>query len=302
MGFSSYNDLVTKYRAGNTYHSQIAKSVATGSLMTAGRWYTTWPWTGNPLTGDYTGSAKTATACNSDTQGAIQHGGDVTPSTKHLLRMCLTFIGASAPATVILYDRLMFYPAIPHSIGTRQDLTNVVTLPRYTTGQNVRAWLEVTTVPGASDGEIQTIPTGAGQGYTNQDGVNGRDFQYPSTSARVNLWGGSRAGSIPYTSSTANKNWLPYLPLQAGDTGMRLVQNVYMATTQTLGVSSLVLGRPLASMYIPWNNVTCEKNFVFDSPSLPKIEDGACLSFLVHLGNTPGATVSMSGDLEFVWG
>jgi hypothetical protein len=47
--------------------------------------------------------------------------------------------------------------------------------------------------------------------------------------------------------------------------------------------------------------LSVERNFMFETPSLPRIYDGAALYFLVGSGVATPANSAFSGHLDFVW-
>jgi hypothetical protein len=71
--------------------------------------------------------------------------------------------------------------------------------------------------------------------------------------------------------------------LAAGDSGIRSVQS-YTLATGTTGTASLLLCKPLATIPVLAVNTASERDLVYQLPSLPKVEDGACLGFLVQVG------------------
>jgi hypothetical protein len=108
---------------------------------------------------------------------------------------------------------------------------------------------------------------------------------------------------IPHSGQIANQNWNPFLPMQAGDLGVKSVEAVQFTSAHaSTGQCALVLGKELATLPLPAVNVFTERDFIFQVASLVQIYDGACLHFLVF---EPGALVASTpyyGDLEFAWG
>lgn len=292
MPFTSYDDLITKLSTGNRFSSPI-NQVSLATVGVAGTWYSMWQFTGHPSGGGYAGTALNAVACTDATTGAIPHGGNVSPSTKHLISMGLMSAAATAvPGLVILLDRLLYYPGINPVVTTSQALVNSVTLPRYTTGAGVRAWLEVTTAFTTGTG----VFTFGASGYTNQAGTTGRQH-----GVTVNTAASSALARIPHSGQAANNNWNPYLPLQAGDTGVRSVQSVQFTAAHAAGGAALVLGYELARLPLPAVNVYSERDFVFQLANLARIYDGACLQLMVY---EPGALVASTpyvGSVDVAW-
>lgn len=298
MGFTGYKDIVTKYRAGKRYYYPWQKASTT---FNGAGWRTMWPPGGNPQAGTYTGTALNAQQCIDTTVGAMQHGGDVSSLTKHLLRWNVVNTGSLSTnvMTLLLVDRLLYYPGINATITTNQAFTNGVTLPRYTDGKGVRAWIE----PQGNQPVGFATPavfTYGDNGYTSSDGTGGR--QHADT---VNMTGSATAADpfIPHTSAiTANRSWNPFLPMQNPDVGMKSVESVKLTTAYTTsGTLCLVLGKPLASLILPVTDVVSEKDFTFQSCCLERIYDGACLMVLAFVSGGSAAQV-LWGELEFAWG
>lgn len=293
MAIASLSDLISNATAGRRYLSVFQK-IAPNLAGTATVWNTMWQFKGVPNIGLYDGSDLNAVQCD-DAQGGIYHGGDVSPYTKHLTKVSIMASSSQVPPGVlILYDRLLYYPGLDPSVNTSQALTNSVTLPRYTSGLGVRAWLEVTSQLGGVAG-VFTYGT---SGYTNSDGTTGRQH-----GVTVALAASQVQDRIPHSGSTVNNNtWNPFLPMQVGDKGIRSVESIRFTTAPGSGEVALVLGFPLAVMPIPSQNVYCERDLVFQVPSLPRIYDGATLAFIFCPLNATSTNAYFVGDLEFIWG
>lgn len=295
MGFSSYDDLIAELSAGKRCRRSIVKSNL-ATVGVAGQWYSAWPWTGTPAAGVYTGTALNAQQCTeTGIVGGIPHGGNVSTDTKHLLKWGMMCAAAtSVPGTIMLLDRLLYYPGIDMVSTSNQALTNGVALPRYTDGVNVRAWLEITTAAGTGTG-VMTFGT---SGYTNSADATGRQH-----GVTVNTVASAAIARIPHSGLVANQSHNPFLPMQAGDLGVKSVQSIQWTSGHTsTGTCALVLGMELATIPIPAVNVYSERDFVFQIASMPRIYDDACLMMLVY---EPGALVASTpyyGDLEFGWG
>lgn len=295
MGFSSYADLLTKYNGGQRYLRPFIKSISVNGTG----WYTAWPQISDPVAGGYSGTSLNAQQTLETTAGAIDHGGNVSALTKHLLRWNHHWASINATHYVMLVDRLLYYPGISGTSTANQALVNGVTLPRYTGGIGVRAWLE------AQGNQpvgfvIPPVFTFGDSGYTNSAGATGRQH-----GVTVNCTASATAGApfIVHSSvSTANRQWNPFLPMQDPDIGVKSVESVKFTTAYTVsGTVALVLGKPLATLVLPQADICAEKDFVFQSGGLERIYDGACLMFLVYMsGGT--FTPIMTGELEFVWG
>ncbi len=144
--------------------------------------------------------------------------------------------------------------------------------------------------------------------------INATDFQYTSsvpTTGRVlgavtNYTVGGT--SIPpvgkiFHSGVAASNFAPYLPLQAGDVGVRRVTQYRLSTAYgSAQAGALIMCKPLATIPIVTAAVAGERSMVMQLPSLPRIYDGACLGLLFFPGAATTANTPIMGYLDFGWG
>jgi hypothetical protein len=127
----------------------------------------------------------------------------------------------AAPGALWLVDRLV---GVSQAITSTGDKTiNSSALDRYTSGEDVMCFLEISTLTATN------VPVISLSEYTNQDGT------------------GSRAGAaVTFPTNNVNVgNWIGPMPLQAGDSGIRSIQKINVATAPTAGVINVVLAKPL---------------------------------------------------------
>jgi hypothetical protein len=141
----------------------------------------------------------------------------------------------------------MFYPYIDLDNTDQQDLTNDVTLPRYTDGKGVRMLMMMQT-PGTSTATNITI------NYTNQDGVAKTITTAYRASGAIGVIG-------PNMISTSGGSAGPFFPLADGDRGVRSVQSVQLAAGVG-GFGVMLLAKPLFTMSANELSSTVEKNFL----------------------------------------
>jgi hypothetical protein len=217
----------------------------------------------------------------------------VSTDTKHILNLGVwTNAATGAPSVLMLVDLLGVYPRIDLNSSSAQTLTNTATLPRYTDGKGVRAFLSVSEAPGAT-------PANFTMSYTNPGSTSGRGL-----AATVALTVSAIAGHILH-SGTAAANFGPFLPLAAGDTGVKSVESVTLSAAMAAGsgaIGNLVLCKPLASIPITTAFQAAERDLLNQLPSLPKVEDGACLGFLLFTGAAVAANTQFQGYLDLGWG
>jgi hypothetical protein len=197
----------------------------------------------------------------------------------------MTSTATALPMPMMLCDYLLYYPFIDEGSTDEQALDNTATLPRYTDGAGVQVM--AVSVAGRTGGQSFSI------NYTNSDGVSGRVSQTViQNSVSVN-------GSI-VTSDRASANARgPFIPLQAGDTGVRSIESVTMNGAD-VGLFSLVLVKPLAQLSLRGIDAPVEVNYLTDFGQLPRIEDDAYLNFICCPSGSLAAT-ALHGDISVVW-
>lgn len=184
--------------------------------------------------------------------------------------------------------------------GTAIDISSAGTgthtmtwlLPRYTNGAGVQAifFNSNATALGAATPNLSL-------GYTNS-------AQVASRATPTTLPVGKTAASnshILYTGATGSGKYNYTVPLQSGDAGIAEVNTIQNATSYVSGEYSVALIRELARFPLSTLGLQIERNFLFESPSLPRIYDGAALYLLVGSGVATPANSAFSGHLDFVW-
>lgn len=254
---------------------------------TQGLWFDLSMSPGNPAAQYYVGTQFEATQLARSARRTIEHGPSVSPSSKYVRSMCVqTGTATALPMTMMLCDYLLFYPLIDTSDTGVQALDNPVGLPRWTTDKNL---------------QVMAVLTNAGAGgqsfyftYTNQDGTAGRTSQTVTMNA-------STATGVVCTSSvgSAGQSGNPFIGLQDGDTGVQSIQSVQMLGAD-VGLFSLVIVKPMIRMTLNESTAPHEKDLLFDSGTLPQVQDDAYLNLLCVPNGSLAATV-LVGDLKVIW-
>jgi hypothetical protein len=132
--------------------------------------------------------------------------------------------------------------------------------------------------------------------YTNQAGTAGRTLPVPvaGTASAITL-------HIIHAGTAAN-NYGPFLPLTSGDSGIQNAASVTLSAASGAGTAALVLARPLAQITLSVSDLMTEKDMLNQIPSLPRVLDGACLTWLYASGAATAASSTFAGSTEFVWG
>lgn len=240
----------------------------TNLTTVAGRLYDSW------LAGPLPGTAPTTGVAPTDaTVGAI--GADILANMSMTKRILGANLSSNQAGTFILCDRLSHQGGL---LGTTTGVntTNLPTaaLTRYTGGAGVMMGLSVYTILGSTATTITVS-------YTNQAGTAGR-------TTPVMPWGGTGYREV---------SRFQIMPLQAGDTGVRSVENVNMvATTGTGNAYGVVLFKPLAAYVIERPGGQQRFNLVDGMGGLLRdIEANACLFWLY---SSAGASTALGGALH----
>lgn len=168
--------------------------------------------------------------------------------------------------------------------------TITVQLPRYSNGNGVQCFITPTTAMGAATPNQRIT-------YTDADGNAGNltpgTLPVGKTAAAI--------GIVTYSGTGAGK-YGPFMPLASGDRGIRSIQQVNNSVSYVSGALSYVLAKPL--LYLPMTTlgVAAERDLVNQLPSMPQVQDGACLSWLLYAGAATPANSPFYGHLDLGWG
>ena len=293
-GFSSQDNLINSVsNLGKFYRTDWQKSTFATTAHTAGLWYSLMRGGGNPpadtILGTGTNLAFNALSDAVETASGIPHGGNVGGYKVLLNAAAQTAAATTAPCVLMLVDLLGFYNITTVTTTGAQTLNNTVTLPRYTDGAGVQAFVTPSTVMGAATPTITL-------NYTNSAGVAGR-----ATPATLPIGNTAAAVTSIVYSGTGSGKYGPFIPLAAGDAGIRSVQSINLSASYLSGVLNLVLCKPLLTLPITTLGVTAERDLVNQFSSMPKVYDGACLNFLMLAGAATPVASPLSGHLELGW-
>lgn len=175
--------------------------------------------------------------------------------------------------------------------GTGTHTINTL-LPRYTSGAGVQAFIynNNATALGAGTPNLSF-------GYTNA-------AQTASRATPTTLPVGKTAaanGLILYSGTGAGK-YGPAMPLQAGDSGIAKIDSFQSSTSYVSGEYSIMMYKPLITMPMTTIGVAAERDLLNQMPSLPRIYDGACLTWLLYSGAATPTNSAFYGHLDFAWG
>lgn len=218
--------------------------------------------------------------------GGLEDGGGVSPSEKYLrLTTGIATAATALPLTMILCDYLLYYPSVDDSVLDEQVMDNTVTLPRYTDGEGVQ--VIAVSVAGRTGGARFYFT------YTNSDGVSGRTSQIAYQNSAAAL------GTLQNSGANNNASAMPFICLQAGDSGVRSIDSVFMLDAD-VGLMTLILVKPLGTSVIIEITAPVEKDYFMEAGVIPQIYDDAYLSFLCLPQGTLAATALM-GDIKTIF-
>lgn len=297
MGFSSQDDLINQITTNgktDTVITQKTLSVA----GTAGAWTLLGPHAGIPLASVYTGTDLNFIPTD-DTwaEGALYHGANVAPATKHFLSAGANVVAATgAPWFLMAIDMVGFVPLTTTNVSTIGTKAVTMTaigssaakVDRYANGVGLRMFVAADTAMGAN------APTCI-INYLDQGGEAGATTSFTST-ASVGI------GNLLNTGAAANK-YNPFLPLAAGDTGVSdIVSLVWAGTAHASGTVIIGLCKPLWCIPVPATGLYTKVDFVNALPSLRQIKDGANIQFIMFQTGATTQYGTVFVDFDYAYG
>jgi len=271
MAITSYDDILSAASAGRIADLHFLKTLP--AVPAAGTCVSLWEGNSMPPAGG-SGTPLSGRNCNSTITGALAFTNATAPNENRVINITAMPTAANL-GSLIIYDRVLDIGGIDMGITSPQAVS-MGALPRYATGAGVQMFLEVsTTITGAP---IFTVS------YTDQTGSAGVT---PAVTCSAN-----NLGRFAY-------NGLSYLPLAAGDTGVRGVTSITFSTSGG-GTGRLVLAKQIASLPLLSLGAVVEKDFVTQTPRLPLLPGDHCISFF--LMSTSGTTGTIIGTISAVEG
>lgn len=291
MAFATLDDLISELGAGKVQKLSGFRTMVTGATSVAGRWHECMSGTGSGGAMTLTGTAGVGVALNSSTvcafpqQTATVPGGD----TKHLLNMsAVTPATTAVPGLLVLTDLLYMYPSCVLT-GTPTTLNSTAGRPaRFNNGIGVQCSGIVATAVGAATPSLTLT-------YTDSGGTGSNTGNLTASAASLPV------GSL-FTGGTAATLGSHVMNLASGDSGVRLLDSYTIPSGPTTGTVTFMLHRPIATIPLVAANVAGERDFLFNMPSLPKIDDDACLGFFLLQGGALTANNQVVVDMTMAWG
>lgn len=255
--------------------------------MTAGVWMDMTYAAGIPVA-NYYAAAPYVSATLAATDG-INHGPAVNAAgyRKYLHKALLMPVTAIGQAAFMVHDIVMFYPFVDGD-GGEQPLDNQIAIPRY----------------GGVGCKIMLVSQGAGVAnaantqitYTSADDVQQTMTIYTCNTGTA----GQLIGAPPPGTSVEVRNASPYLPLVAGDRGVKRVDTVNMLSGCG-GIFAVVICKPLGIISMQASETTpIEVDFMRDRFRTNELEDGAYIG-IAGISSTTAAPATLHGQFDFIW-
>lgn len=281
--FGSVDAVIAAFTGGK---GQVIKFNKTGVASNAiGNSNDLWTRAGFPVAGAASSAAPGGRAPTSATTGALPFKNLGAADSGHYLNWTLN--ASIINNSLLLYDRIFDVVKTMNSTAT-QAVTGVPT--RYQSGTagandyiggNFCFPANPTTVLAATAHNWTVCQ------YTDQDSGTGNNFvSTAGVSACV-------VGGV----DLAVGSW--FLPLAAGDVGVKALTQMQCSATVATGTIDFVIGHPIAVNACPIANIACLDDGLYTSLNLTSILDSACLSFLELTKPATNAT-TYSGLLRAV--
>lgn len=178
------------------------------------------------------------------------------------------------------------------SAGTGTHTINTL-LPRYTNGAGLKQimWNTNATALGAATPNLSL-------GYTNSAQTASR-----ATPATLPIGKTAASNTLVLYSGTGSGKYGPFMPMQAGDSGVAQIDTIQNSVSYVSGEYSVGLVRPLITMPMTTIGVASEREFLSQvAGGVQRIYDGAALYWILYsAANTP-ANSAFFGHADFVWG
>lgn len=297
MGFSSMDDLINEVTTNNKSEALVYQKTTAG-LAVAGGWSCLGNSTGSIPASTYGAADLTFTATDDTwTEGALYHGGDKSPDTKHFISAGASAYNATgAPWLLMCVDQVGYVKLSGTNVSTTGakvvTMTPIgssgATVDRYPNGEGLRMYMSASGAMGAN------APTCI-VNYLNTAGASKATTTFTSTA--------SGATGLILNSGAAVNKYGPFIPLATGDTGVSDIVNVTWAgTAHASGTVILHLVKPLFTIPLPANGIHTMLDFVNSIPSLRKIPDGANLRFIMFNTAATPAGSPIFIELNVAWG
>lgn len=293
MPFGDGNQILDSLTNGKNGQTWFSKGFTAAGV--ANSWYDLWQVNGVPAPGAINGAAFTANAWTDASIGSMNHRGNVSTDTKHVLATGM--VATANTPWVTMYDRVLSYDLCTFNASANKTLTNVNVALRYASGApGALCFICVCAATGATAANLTQFR------YTNQLGAALQSMPttqtvtfIPSAAFTANTTG-QRVIVPSVSGQVVTLGWA--VPMAAGDTGMSLV-NDYTTSAANTGSFCVVLAYPLVGIILPIATIPAERDAVYQMSELERIYDGACVSALALMPATTAYT--LTGRAKYAW-
>ncbi len=293
--FASIDAVVAAWTGGKGQAHPFQKTGVAANAIGNGN--DLWTRAGWPTAGAAAAAAPGGTVPTNATAGAMPYLNGASANSNRYLNWALT--ASVVNNSLLLYDRLFAVAKTMNSTAT-EAVTGVPTRYQNTSasaldysGGNFVTLANPTTVLAATAHNVTAAST-AVWNYTNQANTAGRSLNHNGTAIQT-LAGVSACvvGGI----DLAVGNW--FIPLQAGDIGIRSLQQMQLSAAVATGTLDAIIGHPIAINACPVANLACLDDGLYTAMNLTPVMDNACLSFL-ELPKPATTATNYSGLLRVV--
>ena len=301
MGFSSQDDLINEVTTNSKFQYDVRfKTISTAQV--AAFWTNLGVFAGSEPASAYPGTSLTFVPTD-DTwaDGAWQHGGDVSPDTKHFLYAGANIIAAAgAPWFLMAVDQVGYVPItgadVTGTTGRTITMTPIAAtaakVDRYPNGVGLRAFFSTEVAPTLGGPNMTAF------GYKNVAGVS------KTCPVTVGMAATPVIGAVPHSGAAATR-YAPFIPMAAGDTGISDLESfTFSGGTAYGGTGQLVLHlvKPLWGIPLPASGIHNIADFINALPNLARIRDGACVQWMLMNTGATTANAPLLAESGHGWG
>lgn len=257
-GFATVDSIVSAWTV-SAKGQKLFFSKISAAVTIANNPKSLWTATGMPIAGTYGSVGKANGRVLTDASvGGIPFDNPGGSLTTHLISAEGTVITAAATGSLILVDRIADC-LLAHAEATG-SITGLDATSRLAAAGGCQIWCEVQTNFSAGANGITFT-------YTNSAGTGSKTTPTMTTTASALVGNSVRTGQL-------------WVPLASGDTGVRSIQSVTLASGTATGQYAACLVRPLATIPLGVVGVTTARDFVVELPNMERIYDDSCLSLI----------------------
>lgn len=301
MGFTSQDDLINEVTNNGKFQYDVRfKTISTAQV--AAFWTNLGVFSGSEPASAYAGTSLTFVPTD-DTwaDGSWQHGGDVSPDTKHYLYAGANIVAAAgAPWFLMAVDQVGYVPITSTDVTGTGSRTITMTpigssgakVDRYPNGVGLRAYFSTEVAPTLGGPNLTVF------GYLDPAGAA------KTCPVTVGFAATPVIGAVPHSGAAATR-YAPFLPMAAGSTGISDLTNFTLTGgTAYTGSGQLVLHlvKPLWGIPLPASGIHNVAEFMNMLPNMAKIPDGACIQWLLMNTGATTANAPLLVESGHAWG